>query len=80
MNKQTKPKSLRKEVNKVKPISFYRWLEVTDYGLEPRQHGEYSNKENRILGKAKLFKITPASQSKGSKKKIKCFVENVKKN
>lgn len=38
--------------------SFYRYIEVTDFAEEPRQHGEYSNKPEHIWGKSKKVKIT----------------------
>ena len=36
---------------------FYRWIEVSDFTNNPKQHGEYSNKEDRKLGKAIKVKI-----------------------
>ena len=49
--------------NKIKPIkAWYRWIEVSDYTLEPRQHGEYSNHQGRIYGKSIRVKITPISK------------------
>jgi len=42
---------------KKKEKVFYRWIEVSDFTLNPKAHGEYSSKENRIYGKAVKAKI-----------------------
>lgn len=42
---------------KTKPKVFYRFIEVNDFTLNPKSHGEYSNKKERILGKAVKAKI-----------------------
>lgn len=54
----------------MKEKSYYRWIEVTDFGLTPRTHGEYSTKKDRIYGKAIRVKITPMVQ--------KVFKNNIK--
>jgi hypothetical protein len=47
---------------KEKEKSYYRWIEVTDFALAPRKHGEYSTSKDRIWGKAIRVKITPMVQ------------------
>lgn len=61
MKQKTVKEIIREQ--KFEPKSWYRWVEVSDYSGQPRQHGEYSNKEDRIMGKAIRVKMTPTISS-----------------
>ena len=42
---------------KPKTKVFYRFIEINDFTLNPKLHGEYSNRADRIWGKFARAKI-----------------------